>query len=48
MRPPSDYGYVLQLGGVALQGTAAALVATEAIRRSYLGTSHSTSRVSSL
>jgi len=33
----ADYGYVLELGKVAVQGTVAQLVATEAIRNSYLG-----------
>ncbi|MCW5772362.1 MAG: ABC transporter ATP-binding protein [Rhodospirillaceae bacterium] len=33
----ADYGYVLELGRVAMSGTVAELVATEAIHKSYLG-----------
>ncbi len=35
----ADYGYVLELGKVAMQGTAVQLMATEAVRNSYLGAS---------
>jgi branched-chain amino acid transport system ATP-binding protein len=37
----ADYGYVLELGKVAMEGTVPQLIATEAIRNSYLGTARS-------
>jgi len=40
----ADYGYVLELGKVAMQGTVAQLVSSEAIRDSYLGASRGAAR----
>jgi len=41
----ADYGYVLELGKVAMQGTVAQLVSSEAIRDSYLGAGRGAARI---
>ena len=33
----ADYGYVLQTGNIIMEGTGAALLANEEVRRAYLG-----------
>jgi branched-chain amino acid transport system ATP-binding protein len=40
----ADYGYVLELGKVSVQGTVAQLLATDAIRDSYLGANRASPR----